>query len=114
MSPSNTFCPQLRVCYKSSQKVTQHKIALVEFVVPIVEPPKRKVHLVDIGSNFQFFLSFSQSSILSIAFLRMSSLLIHVLSLSETGVHPYDVRDRSLNNDFLCLHLHDPLSYQGA
>ena len=71
------------------------------------------MHIVDICSNFQFFLSFSQSSILSIAFLRMSSLLIHVLSLFEMGVHPYDVRDRFLNNDCLCLHLHGPLFYQG-
>ena len=110
MSPSNKFCPQSRVCYKNSQKVTQHKIAPVEFGVLIVEPPKRKVHLVDIGSNFQFFLSFSQSSILWIAFIRMSSLLIHVLSLSEMGAHPYDVKDRFLNNDCLCLHLHGPLS----
>ena len=30
-------------------------------------------------------------------------------NLFETGGHPYDVRDRSLNHDCMCLHLHDPL-----
>ena len=76
------FCPHSRVCYKNSQKVTQHKIALVELRVAIVELREKKVHLVDMGSNFQFFFSFSLSSILSIAFIRM----IHSCTLFYSGI----------------------------
>ena len=35
----------------------------------------------------------------------------YTTNLSETGCHPYDVRDRSLNHDWMYLHLHGPLQW---